>query len=53
LLAGTSGITTIDRFDAKEYPTRFGGQIRAFDDEKQVDCPTTCCVVPQAASVHA
>ncbi|PNH06929.1 3-oxoacyl-[acyl-carrier-protein] synthase I, chloroplastic [Tetrabaena socialis] len=33
LLDGVSGISTIDRFDAKDFPTRFGGQIRNFDDE--------------------
>lgn len=33
LLDGVSGISTIDRFDASEFPTRFGGQIRSFDDE--------------------
>ncbi|GFH08411.1 3-oxoacyl-[acyl-carrier-protein] synthase, partial [Haematococcus lacustris] len=37
LLAGTSGVTTIDRFDAKDFPTRFGAQIRNFDDEKLID----------------
>lgn len=36
LLEGQSGVTTIDRFDAKDYPTRFGGQIRNFDAEKWV-----------------
>jgi 3-oxoacyl-(acyl-carrier-protein) synthase len=34
LLEGVSGIVPIDRFDAKEFPTRFGGQIKNFDDEK-------------------
>ena len=34
LLAGVSGITHIDRFDAKEFPTRFGGQIKNFNDEE-------------------
>jgi hypothetical protein len=33
LLAGESGISNIDRFDASEFPTRFGGQIKKFDDE--------------------
>lgn len=28
LLAGTSGIATITRFDASEFPTNFGGQIK-------------------------
>ena len=30
LLAGTSGISMIDRFDTSEYPTRFAGQIKNF-----------------------
>lgn len=33
LLAGTSGITNIDRFDASDFSVRFGGQIRDFDSE--------------------
>jgi hypothetical protein len=33
LLAGESGISLIDRFDASEFPTKFGGQIKNFDDE--------------------
>lgn len=37
LLAGKSGIKTIDRFDASAYPTNFGGQIRNFDHEGLVD----------------
>lgn len=37
LLAGESGINTIDRFDASEFPTRFGGQIRKFNDEDLID----------------
>ncbi|PNH05925.1 3-oxoacyl-[acyl-carrier-protein] synthase I, chloroplastic [Tetrabaena socialis] len=37
LLDGVSGISTIDRFDAKDFPTRFGGQIRNFDDEGMID----------------
>eukprot|EP00199_Chlamydomonas_sp_CCMP681_P000676 CAMPEP_0119104462 /NCGR_PEP_ID=MMETSP1180-20130426/2666_1 /TAXON_ID=3052 ORGANISM="Chlamydomonas cf sp, Strain CCMP681" /NCGR_SAMPLE_ID=MMETSP1180 /ASSEMBLY_ACC=CAM_ASM_000741 /LENGTH=460 /DNA_ID=CAMNT_0007089227 /DNA_START=36 /DNA_END=1418 /DNA_ORIENTATION=- len=37
LLAGQSGVTTIDRFDAKDFPTRFGGQIRDFDVEGLID----------------
>jgi 3-oxoacyl-(acyl-carrier-protein) synthase len=36
LLAGESGISQIDRFDAKEFPTRFGGQIKNFDIEGYV-----------------
>lgn len=37
LLAGESGISHIDRFDASEFPTRFGGQIKNFDDEGLID----------------
>lgn len=37
LLEGKSGITTIDRFDAAEFPTNFGGQIRGFDNEGLID----------------
>jgi len=37
LLAGTSGISLIERFDASEYPTRFGGQIKNFDSEGYID----------------
>lgn len=37
LLAGESGISNIDRFDASEFPTRFGGQIKNFDDEGLID----------------
>jgi hypothetical protein len=49
LLAGESGISLIDRFDASEYPTRFGGQIKNFDDEGCVfflsGCVVSVCVV--------
>ncbi len=31
ILAGRSGITSIDSFDVSKYPTRFGGPIRDFD----------------------
>ena len=31
ILAGKSGIGPLDAFDASEYTTRFGGQIRGFD----------------------
>ena len=31
ILAGRSGITTIESFDVSGYPTRFGGPIRDFD----------------------
>jgi len=37
LLEGVSGIVPIDRFDAKDFPTRFGGQIKNFSDEKLID----------------
>ncbi|KAI8469757.1 MAG: thiolase-like protein [Monoraphidium minutum] len=37
LLAGESGISLIDRFDASDFPTRFGGQIKNFDDEGMID----------------
>jgi len=37
LLAGKSGIDTISRFDPKEFPTRFGGQIKKFNDESLMD----------------
>ena len=33
LLEGKSGIKEINRFDASEFPTRFGGQIENFDIE--------------------
>lgn len=33
LLAGTSGITNIDRFDASKFSVQFGGQIKNFDAE--------------------
>lgn len=31
IVAGRSGITSIDGFDVSKYPTRFGGPIRDFD----------------------
>ncbi|KAG8385314.1 hypothetical protein BUALT_Bualt03G0029900 [Buddleja alternifolia] len=37
LLAGESGISLIDRFDASKFPTRFGGQIREFKSEGYID----------------
>lgn len=37
LLAGESGISLIDRFDASKFPTRFGGQIRGFASEGYID----------------
>lgn len=33
LLAGTSAVGAIDRFDASEFPTNFAAQIRNFDNE--------------------
>ena len=33
LLAGTSGVGPITRFDASEYPTHFAAQIKDFDNE--------------------
>ncbi|CAI0451937.1 unnamed protein product [Linum tenue] len=37
LLAGESGITLIDRFDASKFPTRFAGQIRGFTAQGYID----------------
>jgi 3-oxoacyl-[acyl-carrier-protein] synthase II len=37
LLAGTSGVAPIDRFDTEEFPTKFAAQIRDFDNEGFVD----------------
>ncbi|PWA75545.1 plastid 3-keto-acyl-ACP synthase I [Artemisia annua] len=37
LLAGESGIRLIDRFDASNLPTRFGGQIRDFKSDDYID----------------
>lgn len=37
LLAGTSGVAEIDRFDITEFPTKFAAQIRDFDNEGIVD----------------
>nr|UQT18324.1 ketoacyl-ACP synthase Ia [Pelargonium x hortorum] len=37
LLAGESGISLIDRFDASKFPTRFGGQIRGFSAGGYID----------------
>lgn len=37
LLAGESGITPIDAFDCKDYPTRFAGAVSDFEMEKYMD----------------
>ncbi|CAH1440805.1 unnamed protein product [Lactuca virosa] len=37
LLAGESGISLIDKFDASIFPTRFGGQIRGFKSDGYID----------------
>ena len=37
LMAGRSGITPIEHFDASAYPTRFGGYIPDFDPSVAVD----------------
>ncbi|KAJ9558200.1 hypothetical protein OSB04_012814 [Centaurea solstitialis] len=37
LLAGESGITVIDKFDASKFPTQFGGQIRGFNSDGYID----------------
>lgn len=37
LLEGVSGIDTITRFDASEFPTNFAGQIKDFDNEGLID----------------
>ena len=37
LLAGTSGVGMIDRFDTSDFPTKFAAQIRDFDNEGIVD----------------
>ncbi|DBB17997.1 TPA: 3-oxoacyl-[acyl-carrier-protein] synthase I, chloroplastic [Trebouxia sp. C0006] len=62
LLAGKSGIKEITRFDASEFPTRFGGQIENFDIEGLVDrknarryddCLTYSVVASKKALKHA
>ncbi|KAG6402598.1 hypothetical protein SASPL_134795 [Salvia splendens] len=37
LLAGESGVTHIDHFDASKFPTQFGGQIGGFHAEGYID----------------
>ena len=37
LCEGKSGISTIESFDASEYPVRFGGEIKSFDVTKYVE----------------
>lgn len=37
LLEGVSGVDTISRFDASEFPTTFGAQIKNFDNEDLID----------------
>lgn len=58
LLAGESGISLIDKFDASIFPTRFGGQIRGFksngyidakSDSRLDDCQRYCLVAGKKA----
>ncbi|KAD3337766.1 hypothetical protein E3N88_33286 [Mikania micrantha] len=58
LLAGESGVKLIDRFDASEFPTRFGAQICGFDsdgyimaknDRRLDDCQRYCIVAGKKA----
>ncbi|XP_076939506.1 3-oxoacyl-[acyl-carrier-protein] synthase I, chloroplastic-like [Bidens hawaiensis] len=58
LLAGESGIGSIDRFDVSEFPTRFGGQISDFEssgyihpkhDQRMDDCQRYCIVAGKKA----
>ena len=37
LLEGTSGVETITRFDASDFPTNFAAQIKNFDNEELID----------------
>ena len=37
LCAGKSGISTIESFDTRAFPVRFGGEIKSFDVTKYVD----------------
>ena len=62
LLAGESGITVIDKFDASKFRTQFGGQIRGFNsdgyidaksDQRLDDCQRYCIVAGKKALEHA
>lgn len=37
LIAGRSGISTIEHFDTAEYPTKFGGYVNDFDPSAVID----------------
>ena len=37
LLVGKSGITKITRFDASDYPTQIGGEVKDFDPTAYID----------------
>ncbi|MCL4210788.1 MAG: beta-ketoacyl-[acyl-carrier-protein] synthase family protein [Phycisphaerales bacterium] len=39
LLAGESGVSRIDRFDASTFPTTFAAQVRGFDVNRYVENP--------------
>jgi 3-oxoacyl-[acyl-carrier-protein] synthase II len=39
LIAGESGVSRIDRFDAATFPTTFAAQVRKYDFRKYVDDP--------------
>ncbi|KAL8214631.1 hypothetical protein R6Q57_004080 [Mikania cordata] len=58
LLAGESGVKSIDSFDASGFPTRFGAQICGFDsdgyimaknDQRLDDCQRYCIVAGKKA----
>ncbi|KAI3827038.1 hypothetical protein L1987_01100 [Smallanthus sonchifolius] len=62
LLAGESGVGSIDRFDVSEFPTRFAGLIRGFEsngyikgkhDRRLDDCQRYCIVAGKKALEHA